>query len=87
MAGKTVKIGSVWLNEVTSASGEAKKVPSIKLGSKGNKDPQYDLSVEIIVRDSKGTVVARQTDGFVNMYAPREGAPSKLKHDLVITRS
>lgn len=33
---------------------------------------KYDLSIEIIVKNKEGKVVARQTDGFINLVDPRK---------------
>lgn len=43
----------------------------ITLGNDRNKDPQYNFSVEVTVRDSSGEVVAKQTDGYLNVFDPR----------------
>ena len=43
----------------------------LALGSTKNKDPRYNLSVEILVKDATGKVVAKQTNGFVNLSNPR----------------
>jgi hypothetical protein len=82
---KTVKIGAIWVNE-REVNGQMVKSPSIKLGVKSSK-PEYNLSVEVIVRDHTGKVIAKQTDGYINLYKPKEGAPENLAQELVIKRS
>lgn len=62
---KNTRIGNLLNNKVNG-----KTLISIGLGNKG-KDPKYNTSVEIIVRDSEGKVVARQTDGFLTLVNPR----------------
>lgn len=44
---------------------------SLALGSKNNRDPKYDFSVEITVKDSAGRVIAKQNDGFIDLVDPR----------------
>lgn len=66
MAKKIVKVGNLLNNKY-----EGKTLLSIGLGNKG-KNPEYDTSVEIIVRNSKGEVIARQVDGFLNLVDPRK---------------
>lgn len=65
MAIKSFKIGSV--NKKKDGNGT-----SIKLGSP-NKNPKYATTVEIIVRDSQGNVLARKKDGdYLTVRDPRE---------------
>lgn len=54
----------------------------IVLGNKKNKDPKYNLSVEITVRNDAGEVIAKQTDGFVSVFEPREDSPEFVLFDL-----
>lgn len=63
---KITRIGNLLNNKVNG-----KTLLSIGLGNKG-KNEDYNTSVEIIVRNSKGEVVARQTDGFLNLVDPRK---------------
>lgn len=106
MKKKNVKIGCIWVNDVKSIEqGEVvvKKVSSIKLGNRMKKDhpkynPDYDLSVEITVKDGNGKVVAHSVDGFVNLRNPRDfkpdpekeqatrNVPENLKYELVIPK-
>ena|SRR5271166_2198602 len=72
MAKKMHKIGQLW----TKKDDDSKFY--IQLGNK-NKNSDYDLTVEIIVKDSKGTVVAqRSTEGgdglFLSLNDPRTNA-------------
>lgn len=62
---KFTKLGTVW---------SKKEDPDsffVKLGNKG-KNEQYDLTVEITVKDATGKVVAQQTDGFLTLSDPRK---------------
>lgn len=43
----------------------------ITLGNDRNKDPKYNYSVEVTVRNSSGEVVAKQTDGYLSVFDPR----------------
>ena len=61
-----VKVGNLMVKDV-EYNGVKKKLRSIGLGSKSNKNPKYNQSVEIIVRDSAGKVLARQTDGWLEV--------------------
>jgi hypothetical protein len=74
MATKKYKIGSLIKNEIEEeVNGQKVKRSwlSVGLGQKG-KDPKWDLSVEIIVKDNNGKVVAKQTDGFLDVVDPRK---------------
>lgn len=75
---KTAKIGSVFLTKDRSGADRF----SIGLGVKG-KNPDYDLSVELVVKDRSGKVVARQTDGFINLVDPRTQPDELLSRGLV----
>lgn len=81
------KIGAVWAS---------KKDPnkfSIKLGQESD-NAKYNLSVEVIVKDGSGKVVAQQKDGFLTLKDPRQGTflsdeqkakiPATLQFDLLI---
>lgn len=82
-----VKIGGVW-----SKNKDANSF-SIKLGQDGNKDPKYDLTVELVVKNSLGEVVAHQTDGWLTLKDPRtstflsdeqkEKIPNTLQFDVL----
>lgn len=78
MASKYIKVGSVIVSERADKS----KNIAIGLGQKGKKE-EYNLSVEIIVRDNAGKVVARQTDGFINLSDPRTEPDELLKANLI----
>lgn len=62
---KFTKLGTVWSKK------EDPDAFFVKLGNKG-KNTQYDLTVEITVKDSEGKVVAQQTDGFLTLSDPRK---------------
>ncbi len=78
MANKYLKIGSV----IKSIRKDGSENFSIGLGTKG-KNPQYDLSVELIVKDNTGKIVGRQVDGFVNLINPRTEANDLLKAGVI----
>ena len=81
------KIGNVW---------SSKKDPnkfSIKLGQESD-NAKYNFSVEVIVKDGNGNVVAQQKDGFLTLKDPRQGdflseekkakVPATLQFDILI---
>jgi hypothetical protein len=69
---KNTRVGTVLRSKKNEGSSY------IALGSKHNKDPKYDTTVEIIVRDSEGKVIAKQVDGFLNVADPREFSKGKI---------
>jgi|GEM_PF-4393848 hypothetical protein len=64
---KLNKIGAVWRKKDDSGF-------YIRLGNESKTKPEYNLSVEVIVRNAQGEVVAKQTDGFLTLLDPREQA-------------
>lgn len=69
-----IKIGSLLVNERTfvNQGKEVKKnLVSVALGNVKNKDPKYNLSVTLIVKDSTGKVVHQQENGYINLVDPR----------------
>src|SRR5690349_5388830 len=71
---KKLKIGSLLANKRTFNNGGKeveKTLISLALGSMKNKDPKYNLSVTLIVKDHTGKIVHQQDNGFVNMVDPR----------------
>lgn len=78
MASKYVKLGSLIVSKRQDGSDNI----SIGLGQKG-KNAQYNLTVELVVKDATGKVVARQTDGFINLTDPRTEADDLLKIGLI----
>lgn len=63
---KNVRVGNLLNNKVNG-----KTLLSIGLGNKG-KDPKYNTTVEITIKDSEGNVIAKQTNGFLNLVDPRK---------------
>lgn len=61
---KFVKIGNVIRNKHGKEA--------LALGDNRNRDPKYNFSVEVIVRDNEGKEVHRQKDGFLNFHDPRK---------------
>ncbi len=55
---------------VYDAEGKQEKRVCVALGNQGKK-PEYNLTVELIVKDNTGKVIAKQTDGFINLVDPR----------------
>ena len=66
---KLTRIGQVW-----ESKDSTKENPKyfLKLGNNGNKDPKYDLTVEVTVKNAAGEVVAKTTDGFLTLSDPRK---------------
>jgi len=62
---KFTKVGQVW------AKKDDPEAFFVKLGQKG-KNADYDLTVEITVKNAAGEIVAQQTDGFLNLSDPRK---------------
>lgn len=56
----------------------------ITLGNDRNKDPKYNYSVELTVRNSAGEVVAKQTDGYLSVFDPRDGQNADNVPDFVL---
>jgi hypothetical protein len=81
MASKYIKIGSIIATDNKNDPNGPKRI-SIGLGQKG-KNTQYDLSVEVLVKDKSGKVVARQTDGFINLVDPRTQPDELLKAGVI----
>lgn len=67
---KKIKIGSLIVTEVQDKVRGPKKLISLGLGVKGARS-EYDMSVEVIVRNKAGQVVHKQTDGFISLSDPR----------------
>jgi hypothetical protein len=78
---KNVEIGSL----IVSEDNNGNKRVSIGLGKKNRdaKYSKYDLSVEVVVRDHTGKVIAKQTDGFINLIDPRTRADDLLKAGII----
>jgi len=68
---KFTQVGQVW-----STKADPDKF-FIKLGRQNKNNPKYDLTVELVVKDANGTVVATQTDGFLNLSDPRKSPFAK----------
>lgn len=82
MANKKVQLGNLVVNERNG-----KPSVSIALGKKAKKPEhaKYDFSVELIVRDNTGKVVAQQTDGYLNLQDPRTLADDILANGGKLT--
>lgn len=66
-----VKAGSVWKKKDGTGM-------YIALGDSRNKNPDFNYSVEVIVKNAKGEVVASQTDGFLTILDPRKSPKANL---------
>jgi hypothetical protein len=72
---KWIKVGSLIKTEKefeVNGSKVKKTFLSIGLGNKNTKKPEYDQTVEIVVRNSKGEIVSTQKDGFLDVVDPRK---------------
>ena len=84
---KQTRIGSVWQTKASTA--EDPKF-FLRLGQKNPKKPQYDLTVEVTVKDKDGNVVSKLTDGYLTLADPRKSQfaspniPEKLHFDVLI---
>jgi hypothetical protein len=69
-----IKIGSLLAGKTVKSTKDGREREfswaSIALGNKG-KDPKYDNTVEITVKDHQGKVIYTQTGGFINLVNPR----------------
>lgn len=59
------KLGTIW-------NRKDKTGKFVRLGDDRNKDPKYNFSVEVTIKDGNGEVVASQTDGFLTVLDPRK---------------
>lgn len=84
---KLTRIGSVWQ---TKASTSEDPKFFLRLGQQNPKKPQYDVSVEVIVKDANGVVIQTMKDGFLTLTDPRKSQyvspniPEKLHFDVLI---
>lgn len=69
------------LIKTTGKDGETRL--SLALGNK-SKNERYNLTVEVVVRDNTGKVVAKQTDGFIDLVDPR-AEPDRLLAKAIIS--
>jgi hypothetical protein len=78
---KNVQIGSLIVTQDESG----KQRVSIGLGKKSTnpKYSKYNVSVEVVVRDGSGKVIARQTDGFINLSDPRTKPDELLQAGII----
>jgi hypothetical protein len=81
MANKYIEIGNLIAKEKEDGTTSV----FLALGKK-NRDSnysKYDLTVELVVKDATGKVVARQTDGFVSLNDPRKQADELLAKGII----
>lgn len=55
----------------------------ITLGNTRAKDPKWNYTVEFVVKDGNGNVIAKQTNGFVNVVDPRTQPQELLEAGLI----
>lgn len=85
--GKLTRVGSVW--EAKTSTPENPKY-FMKLGQKNDKKPQFDVTVEVTVKDANGKVLSQSTDGFITLSDPRKSQfaspniPEKLLFDVLV---
>jgi hypothetical protein len=86
---ETLKFGKLTTKEYEQ-DGAIVEVPSIELGESTNKDPKYNYSVELIVRDSNGNAMlqldSRKKRIFVKLYKPHEKAPKYIRFELKLPK-
>ena len=68
------KIGSVF---------KGKTGPFIALGDSKSKNEKYNFTVEIVVKDNQGKVIAEQKNGFINLNDPRKEPTRLLEANLI----
>lgn len=51
----------------------------LRLGEEGNKDPKYNYTVEVTVRNGSGEVVAKAVNPIINLQKPAESAQFLLE--------
>lgn len=76
--GRLLKQEKDWHNDGNKVS-----TLSIALGSSNNKNPAYDMTVELTVRDGKGNVLAQQKNGFLELVDPRKQPDELLKAGVI----
>lgn len=86
-------LGSIWKKKPEDIQTENdNKHRYVSLGNSRATNDKYNYSVEIIVRDSSGKVVASQKDGFLTIKDPRDvegrttdNLPSTLVAELLMS--
>lgn len=84
---KLTRVGSVW--EAKTSTPENPKY-FMKLGQSNPQKPQYDVTVEVTVKNAKGEVISQSKDGFITLSDPRKSQyagpniPEKLLFDVLV---
>ena len=84
---KLTRIGSVW---ETKASTPENPKYFLKMGQSNPAKPQYDITVEVTVKNAKGEVLSQSKDGYITLMDPRKSQyaspnlPEKLLFDVLI---
>lgn len=68
---KKLRIGNLLVEKKKSQAGREYTSVYLGLGNDRNKNPDYNLSVELVVKDHTGKVVHTQKNGFVSLVDPR----------------
>jgi len=80
---KRIKLGNVIVENKKDKNGQEYTSRYIGLGQQGSKNPDFDLTVELTVKDSKGKVIASQTNGFLSVVDPRTQPQELLSAGLI----
>lgn len=78
-----LRIGSLIAEEKTNKAGQTYKSIFLGLGNDRNKDPKFNTSVQVIIRDHQGKVVHDQTNGFINLVDPRTQPDDLLRAGII----
>lgn len=85
MANKKVRVGILLKNKKTftnNGKSVEREMLSIALGTQG-RDPKYNTTVELIVKDNTGKVIHTQTNGFINLTNPRTQPGELLQAGII----
>ena len=80
---KKLKIGNLLVEKKTDKNGKEYISRYLGLGSSKNRDPKYDLSVELVIRDHTGNVVHTQKNGFLTLVDLRTQPDDLLAAGLI----
>lgn len=80
---KFVAVGQIWAKKDDSGKSY------IRFGNNRNKDPKYNYTVEVVVKDASGKEVLRVENPFLNVSSPHPAAQERvpgLLAELSITK-
>lgn len=78
-----LRIGSLIAEKKKSQSGQEYTTVFLGLGNDRNKDPKYNTTVELTVRDHLGNVIHSQKNGFVSLVDPRTEPDELLSAGII----